>query len=729
MTERVKRLKELMLKKSHFQFRTEKNLSILNIRTKDLPFIMRKALSLKLLLKEMPIFIQEGELIVGGRTLFNLPEYIKEEEKNQIPRQDEVLGYGDIFNTAYNLCQDERGYGEFNGVVPGYEKILNLGLNKISEIAEEEYNKTYDPHKKSFYEAVRIVCEAGINFARRYSQEAKRLAEKTANIDRKRELEKISEVCKNIPAFSASSFHEALQSFYFSHLIIWASGHFLVPIGRFDQYIYPFYKKDIEKGIISKERAFELLQCLWIKLNSDRDKTHGKPNFEGDTGQTLMLAGKTSEGKDAVNELSYLCLRATMQLKMSEPRVQVRLHKRTPKKFIKECAKLIKMGMGFPTVCNDEIIIPTLVDFGYSLSDARNYCLGGCWEITIPGKADDRTNSGVVNLPRCLEWTLNNGRNFQDGEKLGLDTGPVEEITSFEDLFNRFKKEVSYYIERIVENCNKAVFAPSAFLSLTLDNCLKQGKDISEGGCQYNNTGILGNGLATAADSLLVIKKVVFEEKKISLLELKKVLLSNFKGKEYLRQWLINKVPKYGNDIDEADNMAKEVALYFCEEVSRHKNNRGGYFKPGLFSAGTFVFVGKKLGASPDGRKSGESFSINASPSLSQDKKGPTAVINSFVKLDLSKAGNGAIIDLTFHPTALSGKEGEEKLASFLFSFVNLGGMQMQASVIDSKILKEAQKHPERYQNLMVRIWGFSTYFVNLPKEFQEHIIARREYR
>ncbi len=726
MTDRIKRLRGRMLDKTHFAFRTERNLSILSEETKGKPFIIRKALALKKLLEEMPVFIQEDELIVGGRTLFGLPEYTKEEEKNQIPRQDEVLGYGDIFNTAYNLCQDERGYGEFNGVLAGYDRILNSGLKKIKERASLEVEKAKDKKKRDFYQAVEIVADSAINFAFRYSQEALRLAEDSEDKERKEELKKIAEVCQKVPALPASSFGEALQSLFFSHLIIWAEGHFVVPLGRFDQYIYPFYKKDIEEKALSGEEAFELLEALWIKLNSDRDKTHGKPNFEGDTGQTLTLGGQTADGNDATNPLSYLCLEATCQLKMSEPRVMVRFHKKTPEEFIKKCAELMKMEMGFPTICNDEVIIPALQTAGYSEEDAEDYCPAGCWEISVSGKADDRTNSGVINLPRCLEWTLNNGKNYSDAELLGLDLGDVKEIETFDQLYQTFKKEVSYYIEKVVENCNRAVFSPAPFLSLMMENCLENGRDLSEAGSKYNNTGLLINGLATAADSLLSIRKTVFEEKRLTLPELKTILLSNYENREDIRQYLLNKIPKYGNGNEEADSLAKEVADYSCEEVSKHKNNRGGSFKPGIFTAGTFVFVGKKLGASPDGRKAGEPFSQNASPALGRDKNGPTAVIHSFTKLNLKKAVNGAIVDLKFHPTAVS---SAEKLSSFLKSLFHLGAMQFHANVIDSNLLREAQKHPEQYQNLLVRIWGFSVYFVTLSRDFQDHVIGRMEHR
>lgn len=725
MTDRIERLKERMLGKTHFRFRTERNLSILNEETKDKPFIIRKALALEKLLKEMPVFIQEDELIVGGRTLFGLPEYIREEEKNQIPMQDQILGYGDIFNTAYNLCQDARGYGEFMGVLAGYDRILNSGLNKIKERACLNFKKTVDKNKRNFYQAVEIVCEAAVNFALRYSQEALRLADVAEKKERKEELKKIAEVCQKVPALPASSFQEALQCLLFSHLIIWAEEHFVVPMGRFDQYIYPFYKSDTENKILSEEEAFELLETLWIKLNSDRDKTHGNPSFEGDTGQTLTLGGQTQDGKDATNDLSYLCLEATCQLKMTEPRVMVRAYEKTPEKFIRKCAELMKLQMGFPTICNDEVIIPTLQKAGYSEEDAKDYCPAGCWELSISGKADDRTNSGVVNLPRCLEWTLNNGKNYMDGEKLGLDLCNVEEIRTFDRLFDIFKKEGSYYIKKIVENCNRACFAPAPFLSIMMENCLENGSDLSEGGSKYNNTGLLINGLATAADSLLSIRKIVFEEKKLELSELKEILLSNYKDREDIRQHLMNKIPKYGNENEEADSLTKEVAGYFCEEVSKYKNNRGGCFRPGIYTAGTFVFVGKKLGASPDGRKAGEPFSQNASPALGRDKNGPTAVIHSLTKLNLEKAANGAIVDLKFHPTAV---ESTEKLSSFLKALLHSGVMQFHANVIDTKVLREAQKHPEQHTNLMVRIWGFSVYFATLCPEFQDHVIARMEH-
>lgn len=730
MTERIKRLRNFIINKEHHKFRARHSLSIFNDgAVRQEPFIMRKALALSRILESMPVAILDDELIVGMRTLFGLPEYVLPEEK--VHREEgkaKILGYGDIFDSVYNLCEDERGTGEFNGTPAGYSKVLQMGLSGIKEFASRRLNDDKWKKSRDFYRAVCICCDAVVNFARRHSQEAEHLAGLATDEKRKKELETVAEICLNVPASPARSLQEALQSIWFVHLSIWAAGHFLVPVGRLDQFAYPYYKMDIAQGKLNKNDALELLESFWLKFNMDIDKTHGEPKFEADTGQTLMIGGQTPDGKDATNELSYLCIDCARELRVTDPRLQVRIHKNSPEEFFSAAAGLMKEGMGFPTVCNDETIVPALVQNGYSLEDARGYSCGGCWETTVPGKSDDRTNSGVINLLRCLEWTLNRGRNFLDNKKLGLDTGSIKSFKTFQQFYNAFKKQVSYYVERVVENCNRAVFSPSPILSATMNDCLEKGLDISEGGCQYNNTGLLGNALANAADSFYVIKKLVFEQRELTLSGLREMLLKNYENCEDLRLRMLNKFPKYGNDNDEVDDIAKDIATYFCKTVADSKNVRGGKFKPGLFSAGTYVFVGKQLGASPDGRKAGEPFAISCSPGLGQDRSGPTAVIKSFTKLNLINAGNGAIMDLKLHPTALAGEEGTEKMAAVLKSFIALGGTQMQVNVIDSKMLREAQKDPHRYRDLMVRIWGFSAYFVSLPKEFQDHVIARTEH-
>ena len=729
---RIERLRERMESGVHKAHRVRMSLTVLDdTEIAAAPHIIRKARALEKLLAEMPVYIQDDELIVGFRTLFGLPDYITAEEIEHRNPHIETAGRLHMFDYVYNLCQDGRGYGTDNGVVPGHYNVLAKGFNGIKADARRKMEELLaegadQSEQVQFLKAVEIVCDAIVVFAARYADEAERLAADEKDSQRRGELEAIAKACRHVPGNVPRSFHEALQAMFFTHLVTWAEGGYLVPLGRFDQYVYPFYKKDIDSGALTRDEAQELLNCLFVKFNADQDKTHGKPSYYADTGCTMVLGGQTPDGDDATNDVTYMVLAGVGTVRMADPKLRARFHVGSPDEYVRAACELIKQGMGTPSIENDETIIPALQKLGYRTEDARDYAIAGCWEILTPGRSSEK-QGGAVNMPYCLEWVLNNGANFVSGKKWGADTPELSSLTSFDDFFDALRKQIAYYVGRMVENHNKAKWAPMPFLSATLDDCVERAKDISEGGVRYNDIGFQLGGLANMADALLVIKHLVYEDRELTLEELRDILLSDYESAEDLRQRILTRFPKFGNDDDEVDLLAGKIVQCFADEVSRHRTRFGGRFRPRISTGGGHAFT-KAYGASPDGRKAGERFAVSASPAPGRDLKGPTAVIKSVGKLDLEATNGGANLDMMFHPSALAGNDGTEKLMALVRTFVQLGGMQLQVNVVSNETLTEARKHPENYRHLVVRVYGFTTYFTQLLPELQDHLITRSEY-
>lgn len=663
----------------------------------------RKAMAFKKLLENMPLDIPKDEiLLIGKRTIFSFPGYRMNEYEFSLT---------DIFN-----------------LTPGYYNILNKGFKGIKDEANKKIGELKSQKKNNekieFLKSINIICDAVMDFVLKYSEKLKILASEEKNITKRIQLQKMSQICQNVPANPANTFHEALQALWFTHMLVQCEGHPLIGLGRFDQYMFPFYKKSIDDGVLVPEEAKKLLEVFWEKLNEDISRK--SMVFEGDTGQIITLGGQTKDGFDATNDLSYLCLETTMKLKLVGSKIVVRLHNNTPTKFLNKACELACMGMGFPLFVNDEVIIPALQDIGYTITDARDYSVAACWEPLVPGRTFYYGDGTSIILLKCLEAVLNHGKSLVNREKIGLDIGDLTSFNSFDELQKNVKKEITYAIKKFIKSRNEREFAPAPLLSLLMDDCIENARDISKGGCRYNDWGVLGASLANTADALATIKKLVFEEKVLSSKELYKALLKNYNGYEDIRQMLINKVPKFGNDDDYVDSIAKDIAEFYCNDVLKYKNPYGGRYRPGFESAGQFIFSAKKLGPSTDGRKAREHFASNLSPSPGIDKNGPTAVIKSITKIDSKKAPNGSVLDLTFSPTLLDG-DGITNLIAIITSFIELGGAETHLNIISSKILRDAQRKPENYRHLIVRVWGFSAYFVDLPKDFQDHIIQRAE--
>ncbi len=738
MTNRINELREMFFAATHKAHRVEDSgLSILNETTEKLPFEIRKALAFQKALEVMPIFIQPGELIVGGKTLYRLPTYITEQEKRDGNPNFETKGYSNAFDNTYNLGQDERGFGVADSCIPAYYKVIPMGLPALKEDAEARLKAATDEKSKNYYRSVILSLEGALAFIARYEELVRQTLAHTEEQNRRAELLEMAEGLSQLQQGAPKTYLQATQLMYFIQFLIWTEGGYLIPLGRTDQILYPFYDRDISAGRLTPERALEIMECFFIKLNYEIDRTHGEAGkFESDTGQSITIGGVTRAGEDATNALTYLILDAKCDCRLTDPKVHLRVHRGTPEAVWRKAAYLNSLGMGFPTYENDEALIPAFMSHGdfYTLEDARDYAASGCWEMIIQGRSFNR-NIGAIDCLRCLEWALGEGESFLDKPgkdavgtidgHYGFPTGKLTWFDSYEKLFNAFKVQMKHCIDMTTSYCNRAMLSPSPFYSAMMEDCLEQGRDFDGGGVRYPETDFQLAALANAADSLYAIKALVYEEKKLTLSQFVEILKNNWEGHEELRQYVLNKLPKFGNDDDRVDLIARDIVEFYVREVRAQRNSFGGPYRARISSALAYVTNSKQLGASADGRRAREFYADNLSPQLGADKNGPTAIIRSCGKLPYGECAGGAVLDMKFHPSALKTEEGRAKFSSMIKTYFALGGLQTQINVLDNKVLLDAKAHPENYRDLIVRVWGFSTYFVSLPEAYQDHIIAR----
>lgn len=748
--------------------------------TEGQPLVTRRAKMIERILSEHPLHIQEGELIVGMKTLkprgspvfpeincswverdldtiatrSNTPFQVSEETKKIL--REEVFPYWkgrQINDRIMEAVPREIWQVESRGVIynyftsrtighfaADYAKVLNKGMKGIKADIQEALSKLYfeDPqyiHKKQFLEALIIACDAAVLFARRYAQEARRLASREKDPQRKAELKKIAEVCEKVPENPAQTFHEALQSFWFTHLILnlETNGHSISP-GRFDQYMFPFLRKSLDSGKLTEEEAQELLDLLWVKFD---EITLAKNSGESDTSssypdfQQLNIGGLTPDGLDATNELSYMCLTALEHTKLPQPQLSAQISTKTPPKFLLRCCEVIKYGMGMPAMFNTDLIVLGMVNRGKTLQDARRGSINGCVSPYCDGK-DRAASTGYFNLAKCLELALNNGMDRLTGEQLGPATGDPQEFSCFEDFIHAFRKHISHFVAMKVKYDNivrdiYASYCPVPFTSALMDDCIAKALDWHSGGAHYNQAVMSGVGLGTVADALSTIKKHVFDQKKITMAELKKALDADFKGYELLRHDLVNKTPHYGNGEDSADSLALLTQTLFCSEVESHRDIQGARYYVDLLPTTSHIALGKLTGATPDGRHAGDWLSEGISPVQGHDIYGPTAAARSVSKLDHARC-NGTLLNMKFNPECLKTPEDLQKLVALIRGYFDLGGFHIQLNIIDKATLRDAQKFPENYRNLLVRVAGYSDYFVLLSRDIQEEIISRTEH-
>lgn len=792
---RINKLKEnCLLTKPAICLERAKIVTAVYKETEGEPEIIRRAKGLAKILSEMTIYIQEGELIVGNqssklRAAVVCPEWhtdwllkeiddpkiapdkrktdkfiITAEDKRVI--KEEILPYWTgktVEKRVLSVLSEEaieKGIPSIGhpNVPPGpenylrnglshwsinYEKLLKRGLNSIKSEAELkleslDYSEPDSFDKTLFYRSVIIVCNGIMEFAGRYARLAQEKAEKETDPKRKKELEMISKNCQQVPAYPAETFWQAVQCFWFATLIMHIEqDNLAVSPGRFDQYMFDFYEKDVlESRTISKEEGLELVKCLFIKM-SEMTKLwdYGCARYFAGFPftQCIVVGGQKANGEDATNDVTYLVLEAEKQVGMIQPELGVRVHKRSPIDLLMKAAEVVRVGRGKPKFFFDDTAICELLNSGVeSYDEARNYCIIGCVEPVTPNNTMALSNISMFNLAKCLELALNNGVCMLTKQLIGPATGDARNFLSFDDIIEAFKKQVAYFVKQMVIVCNAIQKAhkeltPYPFTSIFIEDCMEKGMDITAGGAHYNFNGPQGVGIADVADSLRVIGKIVFEDKIMSMKELIQILDEDFKGKEDIRQLFLNGVPKYGNNDYSVDSIARDVGRIYCDEVSRYKTFLNGKYRPGLYPVSANVSMGTQVGALPSGRKALMPLADGVSPSQGKDVNGPTATINSISRLDHKLVTNGTLVNMKFSPAILKGPENLGRFVQLLRTAGDMGLLHIQYNVVSRETLLDAKRNPDKYRGLLVRVAGYSAYFIELDPDVQDDIINRTE--
>lgn len=822
MKDRIGRLKDNLYKKMpEIESSRAKLITESYKMTEGEPIVTRRAKAFLHILQNIPIIIRDEELIVGSTTLaprgcqtypefsyewleaeFDTvatrkadPFYISEEAKKEIAEADKYWKGKTTSElaTAYMAPEAIRAI-DHNMFTPGnyfyngvghvtvhYDWVLAVGFKGIAAKAKKaldalNFGDAEYARRSHFLNAVIMSCEAAIIYAKRYAALAREMAAKESNSRRKAELLRIADNCENVPENGARDFWEACQSFWFVQqlLQIESSGHSISP-GRFDQYMYPYYSKDIESGKITREFAQELIDCIWIKLN-DLNKCRDAASAEGFAGyslfQNLIVGGQNAEGVDVTNDLSFMCITASLHVQLPQPSLSIRVWNNSPHDLLIHAATLTRTGVGLPAYYNDEVIIPSLMSRGLTLEDAREYNIIGCVEPQKAGKTEGWHDAAFFNMCRPLELVFSNG--MDKGELVGVHTGDVTKFKTFDEFYDAYKKQMNYAISLLVNADNAidvahATLCPLPFLSGMIEDCIGRGKSVQEGGAIYNFTGPQGFGIANMADSLYAIKTLVFDKKEVTLAEYKQALEDNYgkgldaektqkvvaevvrelsaagrkiseteiaaavgsliKGSDKYDKLLekIDAVPKYGNDIPEVDAFARDVEYTYAKPLETYKNPRGGMFQAGMYPVSANVPLGAQTGATPDGRLAGKPVADGVSPSAGKDVHGPTAAANSVARLDHYIASNGTLFNQKFHPSALSGRQGLENFVALIRSYFDQKGSHMQFNVVSRETLLDAQKYPEKYKHLVVRVAGYSAFFTTLSRSLQDDIINRTE--
>lgn len=796
-------------------------------QTEDQPMVMRRALAFRHILENIPIIIREHELIVGSSTIAprgcqTYPEFSWEwlnqeldtvetreadpfhisEENKAILREVNPWWKGKTSSDlATALMTPETimaidhniftpGNYFYNGVghfTVKYWDVLSMGFQGIMQNIEE-HDATLNvgdadyQRRHTLYRAMIISCKAVIHYANRYADLADSMARRESDPVRKEELLRIRDNCRRVPEKGAETFYEACQSFWFIQQLLQleSSGHSISP-GRFDQYMYPYYKKDFDSGRITRDQAQEYIDCIFVKLN-DLNKVRDAESAKGFAGyslfQNLCVGGQTKDGRDATNDLSFMCIWASMHVFLPMPSLSIRVWNLTPHELMHEATRLTRTGIGLPAYYNDEVIIPALMNRGVTMEDARNYSIIGCVEPQAMGKTFGWHDAAFFNMCRPLELVFSNG--MDRGVQVSIKTGELEELRTFEDFWNAYKKQMEYQISLLVNADNSIDVAhrervPLPWLATMMDDCIDRGLTPEQGGAHYNFTGPQCFGIANAADSLWAIKKLVYEDGKITLREYKRAMDLNYgKGlddvsvrdlaetaamklkdqgreigarevaaivagirnaslseqdKESFQKLLddINALPKYGNDIPEVDYFARDTAYLYTKPLEKYKNPRGGQYQAGIYPVSANVPLGAQTGATPDGRLAHTPVADGIGPMAGRDTHGPTATANSVARIDHQIASNGTLLNQKFHPSALQGEKGLNDFEALIRTYFDQKGMHMQFNVVDKKTLLDAQKHPENYRHLVVRVAGYSALFTTLSKSLQDDIIRRTE--
>ena len=796
-------------------------------QTENEPMITRRGKAFAHILDNIPIIIRDEELIVGSTTIaprgcqtypeFSYewleaefetlatrvadPFYISDETKKTLKEVNKYwkgkttseLAISYMDPRAYQAFLHEMyttGNYFFNGVghiTVNYPKVIKYGYRSIIKEAEEakaklQFSDNDYPTRIAFLDAVIMSLEAVIRYAHRYSELAKKMANETSDSKRRQELLEIARITAKVPEFGAESFQEACQSFWFVQQLLQleSSGHSISP-GRFDQYMYPYFEKDLEKGAITREYAQELLDCVWVKLN-DLNKCRDCVSAEGFAGyslfQNLIVGGQDVNGIDATNDLSFMCITATEHVFLPQPSFSIRVWNGSPHSLLIRAAELTRTGIGFPAYYNDEVIIPQLISRGLTVQDARDYNIIGCVEPQKAFKTEGWHDAAFFNMCRPLELVFSNG--VDKGVQIGPRTGDVSTFDTFEKFYKAYQTQINFFIQCLVNSINAIDYAhrercPLPFESSMVEDCIGRGKALQEGGAIYNFSGPQGFGVANMADAMWAIKTLVYEQKKYTIEFYKEAIDNNYgeemdhhhaekltkkilqkladSGKNVSKEDIIkvfnmvreNKsspekkaayaklkadieaLPKYGNDIEEIDNFAREMTYSYTRPMDQYRNPRGGIFQAGLYPVSANVLLGSQTGPTPDARLGYTPVADGVSPAAGRDVNGPTAACNSVSHLDHFIASNGTLFNMKFHPTALAGVQGLENFVSLVQGYFDRKGTHMQFNVVSRETLRDAQAHPEKYKGLVVRVAGYSALFTTLSRALQDDIINRTE--
>lgn len=740
------------------------------------PPVLKRAYTLREILEKMTLFMDDEELFVGHpspqpRSPIVCPElgarWILADIDSFASRPADAVAVTEENKTVLRDCLEKWQNLSLDSVVAGliskeaksamaeamitiggqgtaqgnisinYTKLLSKGLRGIIDEIDRKMDgfvpgDIEGTNKLTFWKAAKISCEAVITFADRYAKLAAQKAAETSDEKRREELLEIAATLKRVPEHPAHTFREALQSIWLVYTVLHIeSDPHAILLGRFDQYMYPFYIKDVEEGRLTEDEALELVATLWIKctaiiklMDSVTTRTFaGFPLF-----QNVTLGGQGTRGEDVCNDLTRIVLDAATAARVTQPSIGFRYHNKVDSDTLLKVCETIREGLGYPAIMNDNCIVPKHLVRGATLEEARNYCTN-CVETDVEGMTDSRAHSGYVNFPKCLLLALCDGFDPSTGRQVGPRTGTPE---CFDDLMKAYEKQLAHFVRLIVEAYDlidgaHAIYAPEPFISSLLDDCIERGLSRQAGGTRYNFSGIFGVGLASAADSMAALRKLCYDSENVALDDMIDALKNDFQGAEEIRI-LCSKAPKFGNDDDYVDLIARDLAHIFCKEVVSHPSMRGAFYIPELHSVSTHVYFGELTGATPDGRSAGVAFSDGASPVGGSDRNGPTASVRSMTKVDHQEVLQGVLFNQKFSPSLMNSPAAISLLSDYIRTWCDLGGHHIQFNIISTDSLRAAQKDPAAYRDLIVRVAGYSAYFTELNENTQNEIIARTEH-
>ncbi len=772
-SERIKKLKtQLFEEKRYASIEQARIITEVYQQNPGKPVNFLRAMALKASLERIQIRIDPGELIVSNRTagiragvifpesglswvndeIETLPT--REQDRFEVRPEDIDVFRRDILTfwqgrTLEDVLNDRIG-GEMKAIgkvakinqtdhaqghiCPDTPAWLKYGPAGIADRARRYRESNAD--KASFYEGVEMAMQGASAFMVRYADLAEELSQNPAY--NAAEMLETARICRKLATVPPETFHEAVQCAWFlSVLLQMESNASSFSPGRMDQYLYPYYRHDIDAGVITDERALEIIESLYIKFNQIvylRSSSSARYFAGFPIGFNVAVGGQNADGKDASNELSYLFLKAQEHLRLPQPNLSARVFSGSPEHFLKRCAEVIGCGSGMPQLFNDDAVIPALMDKGISEGDARNYAIVGCVELTTMGNSLGWSDAAMFNLVKALELALNDGRCLLTGKQMGAHTGILADFETFEDVEDAFRAQINFFFDRMIRCCEvvekaHAEILPSPLLSGVIDGCMEKGVDVTAGGARYNLSGIQAIQCANIADSLAALKTLVYDEKQVDRKQLYNALLSNYEGEELLKLRLLNKAPKYGNDVEWVDEIASKWIEYFAEQFKGYTNARGGIYHAGLYTVSAHVPMGRNVGATPDGRSAGQPLADGGMSAVyGRDMKGPTALLRSVSRINSRLGSNGTLLNMKFLPSLFQTDEGIDKFVSLMRAFIKLNIIHIQFNVVNKEDLLAAQQNPELYRSLTIRVAGYTAYFTELAKDLQSEIIARTSY-